>query len=53
MLKVIVLIGVGALVAGLFARRALRSRREHADTTPELHQHPERLEQNLDSSDDA
>ena len=43
-----------AVVAGAvfgFLRRA--SRRRRADTTPELHQHPERLDQMLDRTDDA
>jgi len=53
MLRVIIFVAAGVLIGGLLARRALRARRDHADTTPELHQHPERLEQNLDSSDDA
>ncbi len=42
---------VVALVLVGFAVRAIRRRR--ADTTPELHQHPERLNQMLDPTDDA
>jgi hypothetical protein len=38
-----------AIGAITLARRA----RRRADSTPELHQHPERLEEELDSSDDA
>jgi hypothetical protein len=50
--RVIVFILVGALVAGLIARRLLRNhRRKHA--TSELNQHPERLDQMLDPTDDA
>jgi hypothetical protein len=53
MLKVIVLVAAGALVAVLLARRSVRARRRNPDTTPGLHEHPERLEENLDSTDDA
>jgi hypothetical protein len=45
----LIIIGV---VIGVVVGLARRSRRR-ADTTPDLHQHPERLEQNLDPSDDA
>jgi hypothetical protein len=45
----LIVIGV---VIGVVLGLARRSRRR-ADTTPDLHQHPERLEQTLDSSDDA
>ena len=41
-----------AVVAVLAARSRARSRRT-ADATPELHKHPERLNQNLDPTDDA
>jgi hypothetical protein len=44
------LIIVGVVIGIVVVAR--RSRRR-ADATPDLHQHPERLEQNLDSSDDA
>lgn len=43
-----------ALLAGAIAglvRRANRRRR--ADATPELHRHPERLDEMLDRTDDA
>ena len=52
MLRFLIPVLVVALVAGLVARAAARRRRT-ADTTPDLHKHPERLEQNLDPTDDA
>jgi hypothetical protein len=45
------LIVIGAVI-GVVLALSRRSRRR-GDATPELHQHPERLEQNLDSTDDA
>jgi len=45
----LLLVGV---VIGVVAALARRSRRR-GDSTPDLHQHPERLEQNLDPTDDA
>jgi hypothetical protein len=42
---------VGATVGAVFGARWHARRR--GDATPELHQHPERLEQSLDPSDDA
>ena len=44
-----VLLIAAAIGAVTLARRA----RRRADTTPDLHQHPERLTEELDSSDDA
>jgi hypothetical protein len=41
----------GVLVAGLVTAAVLRARRRRA--VPELNQHPERLEQMLDQTDDA
>jgi hypothetical protein len=49
-------IGLLILIAGLIGAVALgarRARRRRADATPELHRHPERLEQMLDPTDDA
>jgi hypothetical protein len=43
---------VGA-VAGAIIGARWHARRRRADATPELHQHPERLDQMLDSTDDA
>jgi hypothetical protein len=55
-LRVLIPIVVGVVVAALVAipmvRRYSRSRRT-ADATPGLHQHPERLDQMLDPTDDA
>ena len=50
---VILPIAAGVLIAGLVAFAALRRRRKRARQVPELNQHPERLEQMLDSTDDA
>ena len=50
---VILPIAAGLLIAGWVAFAALRRRRRHARQVPELNQHPERLEQMLDSTDDA
>jgi hypothetical protein len=44
---------IAAVVIALVARGLARSRRRTADTTPELHEHPERLDQMLDPTDDA
>ena len=44
---------VAVVVAGFVAGLVLRSRRRKADATPQLHQHPERLDQMLDPTDDA
>jgi hypothetical protein len=49
--KVIILIVLGVLVAGIVARSALRKRR--AKATTELNKHPERLDEMLDPTDDA
>ncbi len=51
MLRILIPIAVIAAIAAIIAAR--RKARLGADATPELHQHPERLEQNLDPSDDA
>lgn len=50
---VILPITVGLLIAGWVTFAALRRRRRRARQVPELNQHPERLEQMLDSTDDA
>lgn len=50
----VVMIGmalVGATIGAVLGARWHARRR--GDATPGLHQHPERLEQSLDSSDDA
>jgi cation transporter-like permease len=53
MLRVLVPVLLAAVVAGFVTGFVMRSRRRKADTTPELHQHPERLDQMLDPTDDA
>jgi len=50
---VIIPIAVGVIVSGLLMVVALRARRKREQEIPELNQHPERLEQMLDPSDDA
>jgi hypothetical protein len=42
---------VGVVVAVIV--RLVKGSRRKADTTPELHEHPERLDQMLDPTDDA
>jgi heme/copper-type cytochrome/quinol oxidase subunit 2 len=50
--RVLVIVLVVVVIAIVAARSRARARRK-ADTTPELHKHPERLDQNLDPTDDA
>jgi hypothetical protein len=50
---VILPIAAGVLIAGLIAFASLRRRRKRSREVPELNQHPERLEQMLDRTDDA
>jgi membrane protein implicated in regulation of membrane protease activity len=49
----IVSIAVGVVVAVLLPMAARRARRRREAEVPELNKHPERLEQMLDSTDDA
>jgi hypothetical protein len=53
MLRVLVPVLVAAVLAGFVTGLVMRARRRKADATPELHKHPERLDQMLDSTDDA
>jgi flagellar biosynthesis/type III secretory pathway M-ring protein FliF/YscJ len=53
MLRVLVSVLVAAVVAGFITVLVMRARRQKADATPELHKHPERLDQMLDPTDDA
>jgi hypothetical protein len=46
-------IAVGVVVAILIPVTVLRARRQQRREVPELNKHPERLEQMLDSTDDA
>jgi hypothetical protein len=50
---VIIPIAAGVIVAGLVIIAALRSKRRRERDIPELNQHPERLDQMLDKTDDA
>jgi hypothetical protein len=52
MLKIMIPIVLVCAVVGAVLGARWHSRRR-ADATPELHQHPERLDQMLDSTDDA
>lgn len=49
----VISIAVGVLVAVLLPVAASRARRRRERAVPELNKHPERLEQMLDSTDDA
>jgi hypothetical protein len=51
-MRILIPLLVVGVVIGVVAALARRSRRR-GDATPDLHQHPERLEQNLDPTDDA
>jgi len=52
-MRFILFVAAGVAVAGALVVVALRARRQRAREIPELNQHPERLEQMLDSTDDA
>lgn len=56
--RVILFVIIGAVIVGLWARSALIEKKKAEAKRPEdepteLNKHPERLEQNLDPSDDA
>jgi hypothetical protein len=52
MLRLLIPIAIVAAIVGAVVSARRRSR-QRADATPELHQHPERLDQMLDPTDDA
>jgi hypothetical protein len=52
MFRLLIPIAILAAIVGAVIGVRRRSRRR-ADTTPELHEHPERLDQMLDPTDDA
>lgn len=56
--RIILFVIIGAVIIGLWARSALiekgRAAKKRQEEEPtELNKHPERLEQNLDPTDDA
>ncbi|MBC8027282.1 MAG: hypothetical protein H7Y89_14915 [Steroidobacteraceae bacterium] len=53
MLRVLIPVFVAALVVGAIVGIVRSRSRRRADATPELHKHPERLDQSLDPTDDA
>jgi len=53
MVRIFISMIVGAAVAGFAALAILRARRRQKSQIPEINQHPERLEQMLDETDDA
>jgi hypothetical protein len=53
MLRVLVPLFLATLLAGLVVGMVRRKNRKSGDATPELHKHPERLDQMLDPTDDA
>jgi hypothetical protein len=52
-LRILIPVFLATLVAGVVAGIILRKNRRRGDATPGLHQHPERLDQMLDPTDDA
>ena len=56
--RIILFVAIGAVIIGLWARSALiekskAEKKRPEDEPTELNKHPERLEQNLDPTDDA
>ncbi len=56
--RIILFVAIGAVIIGLWARSALiekgkTGKKRPEDEPTELNKHPERLEQNLDPTDDA
>jgi hypothetical protein len=51
--KVAFMVIAGCIVAAAVGRARRRAQRRRAAQVPELNQHPERLEQMLDETDDA
>jgi hypothetical protein len=52
-MRILIPLLVIAAVVGIVVGLARSRGRRRADTTPELHKHPERLNQSLDPTDDA
>jgi len=53
MVRLLTAVVIGGLVAGIVVLALRRARRRRKSQVPELNQHPERLEQMLDDTDDA
>lgn len=51
--RVILIIVIAAVIAGLWARSAFAEKRRQKEAKPEINKHPERLDQMLDPTDDA
>lgn len=51
--RIILFVVIGAVIVGLWARSAFAEKKKQKDEPTELNKHPERLEENLDRSDDA
>ena len=51
--RIILFIAIGLVVFGLWARSAFAEKKRQKNEPTELNKHPERLEQNLDPTDDA
>ena len=51
--RVILFIAIGAVIFGLWARSAFAEKKRQKNEPTELNKHPERLEQDLDPTDDA
>ncbi len=53
MLRVLIPLLLAAVVVGAIVGIVRSRTRRRGDATPELHKHPERLNQSLDPTDDA
>jgi hypothetical protein len=53
MFRILIPFLVAAAVIGVIVGAVRMNRRKRGDATPELHKHPERLDQSLDPTDDA
>lgn len=53
MLRVLIPLVLAAVVVSAIVGIVRSRNRRSADATPELHKHPERLDQSLDPTDDA
>jgi len=51
--RIVIFILIAAVIIGLWARSALAEKKRQKEAPTELNKHPERLEQNLDPTDDA